>query len=187
MVQQAQFIWQAAGGAGGYTVLHFSDEANPTVITLHMNAFITTLKPVLASGTTVTIGPEIRKYNTATGALESITTLGPSTPTPGTGGSSAVPNAAQGLIRFRTGLVVGRRLLQGRLYVPGMSANTQLGSGEVNSSGVSALTTAGGDLSQAGDMVVWHRPTNGAGGAASTVTGASGWTEYAVQRRRRSN
>lgn len=185
MVRQAKILWAAAGGAGGETVLHFDNVVTNAGILSAYNAFAAAIAPALASSTNLRLNAEVRDYDTATGGLTDITSLTPPAQVNGSGGASAVPNAAQGLIRFRTGLIIGRRLLQGRLYVPGMSSSTQLGTGEVNTTGLNALNAAGAALVTPQSVVVWHRPVNGAGGQSSYLDTATGWSEYAVQRRRR--
>lgn len=186
MVKQATLEWTAAGGAGGVTVTHWLDTTPAADIATKLHGFASALAPQLASGTTIRLGAELKEFNTASGALVGLEPITPFTPVVGSGGPSAVPNAAQGLIRLRTNQVVNGRLLQGRIYVPGLSTATQLGNGEVNSSGIAALVAAGGVLTSELAFQVWHRPVLGAGGLSAPVVAVSAWTEFAVQRRRRS-
>lgn len=186
MVQQVLLRWAANGGAGGVSVLHASDIAVPADIQLSITAFLNALKPNLCTGTVVTTEPTVRKIGTADGVLTGLGSL-PSPPTAtGTGGSSAVPNLAQGLIRLRTNNVVNGRFLQGRIFVPGLSSNTMLSTGELNPTGVLALAGAGQALVDSGVWGIWHRPVGGVGGVFSALSASSGWNEYASQRRRRS-
>ena len=185
MIRQTKVLWAAGGGGGGETVIHFGETVtNPDIITW-FNAFGAALAPALASTTNLRLNGEVREYDDATGALTAISSYTPPAQINGSGGASAVPNAAQGLIRLRTSLVVGRRLLQGRIFVPGMSASTQLGTGEVNTTGLNALNAAGAVCLTPDSVVIWHRPVLGGGGTYALPTASSAWQEYAVQRRRR--
>lgn len=186
MVQEVTLRWTAAGGAGGVTVLHAWDSATASDIVTSLGAFITAVRPALATSTSVAIDPVARTKNTVTGTLEGLTTLTVPAPVVGTGGATAVPNLAQGLIRLRTEQVVNGRFLQGRIFVPGMGSSTQNAQGEVNTAGTNALAAAGAALVDSLQWVIWHRPVGGSGGSYSFMSSASAWNEYASQRRRRS-
>lgn len=186
MVKQIRVLWTAAGGAGGETAMHFLDSASTADILTDVNAFLLALQPRLASTTSAVASPNIRTLDTSTGVLVNEVGITPPAAVVGTGGATAVPNASQGLIRLRTTLVINRRFLQGRIYVPGMGTSTMLATGEVNPAAVTSLAAAGNVLVLGARSVVWHRPVAGSGGTISPISSASGWTEFAVQRRRRS-
>jgi hypothetical protein len=185
MVQQVTLRWTAAGSAGGVSVLNFSDESTPAEIFARVDAFANAIDGSLASTTNLTADPEIRVLDTASGTLMGFETMDGVVNYNGTGGTSAVPNAAQGLIRFNTGAVVAGRVLRGRLFIPGMSVTAQGADGHVSSSGLAALNAAGTALDLSGNLQVWHRPVDGVGGDAHAVNTTSAWTEFAVLRRRR--
>lgn len=186
MVKQVTLNWEAAGGAGGQTAMFFEDLTTPAAVATQVSAFLAAMDQVWANTTRCTPAPDIRIYNSNTGGLIGIAAFPSPTTITGTGGATAVPNAAQGLIRLRTDLVVGSRFLQGRIYVPGLAQSTQTATGELNAGAIAALQAAGQVLVDGDSYVVWHRPVNGAGGQQSFPVSASAWNEYAVQRRRRS-
>lgn len=136
---------------------------------------------------TWTTEPDVTRINAITGILEGVTTTTPVTGTGG-GGSDPLPYATQGLIRWRTGVVVGTRELRGKTYVPGM-VETGVTNALVTAAAVTGINTACAALiSDANSkLMIWHRP-NPAGSATGVawdaVTGqmASG---FAVLRTRR--
>lgn len=185
MVRQATLIWAGAGGVSGQTALFFQDGATGFDIEDAIAEFELAIRPALANTTTVTDTGVIRDMSTASGVLTGEVALTSSPVTTGSGGASAVPNASQGLIRIATGIFLNGRHLRGRIYVPGMSASTVLGTGEVNTTGLNALAAAGTALVTSGVYGVWHRPVGGAGGVIHPANATSAWAEFAVQRRRR--
>lgn len=186
MVLQARVFWDAAGGAGGQTALHFGDANTPADVNAAVQAFFTAIRPALCNSTSASIDTVIRRYNVMSGELEEELNNPGTANIVGNGGISAVPNAAQGLIRLRTGTVVNGRVLKGRIYIPGMTSSAMTADGEVTSTMVTTLVGAGVALISATAPVnVWHRPVNGVGGIATLATGTSAWGEFAVQRRRR--
>lgn len=185
MVSQVQVNWTAAGGAGGVTLLHFPDDALDVDIVTDVTAWLTALRPTLATTTSAAVVDLVRQINTETGVLAFESPLGTIAPVVGTGGTSAGPNASQGLIRYRTSEVINGRVLKGRQYIPGMSSQAQASTGEVGPTGTNALNAAGVALRGAAGFGIWHRPVNGSGGAFATANQSSAWTEFAIQRRRR--
>lgn len=113
-----------------------------------------------------------------------------SDPDPATGAGDQdqepVPDASQVLFRWRTGLVVQGRFLQGRTYVPGLASGS-LTNGNITPAVVTALSGVVSDFLTAagGAFGVWHRPQGGSGGTWSPAASAAVWPELAVQRRRR--
>lgn len=187
MVQQTQVKWTVPGAGGGTTILHFGDDALSSDISAKVGAFMAAARPVVASAVAVSSNGLVRVLNTATGVLEDEFTITPTGGGSGSGGSGLVPNAAQGLIRFRTGAVVNGRFLAGRIYVPGLPSSAMNNSGEVAPSGLSGLVAIGTALvGNPAPLHIWHRPTALSGGSSAPVSGVSAWGEFAVQRRRRS-
>lgn len=129
--------------------------------------------------------PEVKLLNTATGILENVFTITPAT---GAGGDAGepIPQSNQYLIRLFTPGVVNGRRVRGRIFVP---APTQAGNenGNVAPGYVSAINTSAALLVSptSADPCVWHRPVNGAGGSAHSISSVSTWSEFAVLRSRR--
>lgn len=187
MVQQARLLWTAAGGAGGETALHFADSTPPADIVTMLQNFMNACRLTLANSTSVAADPILRELDTTTGALVGEQPLGGSPNIVGNAGTNAVPNAAQGLIRLRTSAVVNGRFVKGRIFVPGMASGMVASTGELSSTAMTQLATAGAALIVSGQpFLIWHRPKGGSGGSAAAVDTASAWNEFATQRRRRS-
>lgn len=135
----------------------------------------------MSSGVTMTVLPEIEIVDSATGNITGLETTDQVTLT-GSAGGDVLPNATQGLIRWRTGSFVNGREVRGRTFLPGMlEANNT--AGKPASGTVSVLTTAAQDL--VGDpnstLVIYSRTNH----ASRVVTGASMWSEWAQLRSRR--
>lgn len=185
MVQQVTVNWDAAGGAGGVTLINFLDTATVEGMAERVQLWMTQLRPALANTTSARAALTVRQFDTNEGGLTGEVTLLTQPNITGNGGTNAVPNAAQGLIQYRTGIVVNGRFLRGRHYIPGMASGMQSPAGELTSTATTALSTAGGLLLNTGEFCIWHKPTGPANGVAHPATSATGWSEFAVQRRRR--
>lgn len=185
MVQQALVRWSVPGDGSGVSVIHYGDSATPAEISSSLSGFFTATRACLASDSSVTADPVVRQLDTATGALTGEVTIDITGAGAATGGSGLVPNAAQGLIRWRTSGIVNGRYLRGRMYVPGLPAAAVNATGGLNGLHATRLLAMGTALGIDTPIHVWHRPTNGAGGQSFPVTAVSVWSELAVQRRRR--
>lgn len=185
MVFQTTLNWTAAGGAGGQTIMHWDETLPLADIATSTQDFLTAIRTVLATTTSASMVNQVKQLNTATGALVGEFALGATPNITGNGGANAVPNAAQGLIKFNTGVVVRGRLLRGRIFVPGMASGMQSPAGEVTVTASGALILGGQALVSGGTFGIWHRPVNGTGGSFALATDANAWNEFAVQRRRR--
>jgi hypothetical protein len=96
-----------------------------------------------------------------------------------------VANATCMLMRWNTGDIVRGRFVRGRTFVPGLRASA-LVNGQWASSAAGAFGVAGQALITSGTgFGVWHRPTGGSGGSFHAANNCTGWTEAAMQRRRR--
>jgi len=114
----------------------------------------------------------------------------PSTVT-GASADDPLPRQTQGLLQLNTSSVISGRRVRGRLYIPGMVESRNDTSGNPSSGFISDVAgSAAAELLPAGattsSLVVWHRPTNGAGGAHAAVTGVACSSSWAVLRSRRS-
>jgi hypothetical protein len=134
-----------------------------------------------------TTEPDVPQINEETGALIQVTST---TPVTGTGAAVGEigPVASQGLIRWRTSVVVNGRNLRGRTFVPGLTV-AAYDDGGVIAGTKTAIDVAAAALiaSATADLVIWHRPSvQGAsdGSVAEVVTGSL-WTQLATMRSRR--
>jgi hypothetical protein len=94
-----------------------------------------------------------------------------------------LPRAAQGLIRWQTGVYLGGRERRGRTFIPGLGEGANTAGGVVAAATITSLNTAAANL--IGDansiLAVWSR----AHGAFSPVVAGTTWNEFAVLRSRR--
>lgn len=98
--------------------------------------------------------------------------------------AEAMPLAAQGLVRLRTGQYIGGRELRGRIYIPYLSVSA-INDGVLDNTVRGVLLAAAGNLrTQAagtGGLVVWSRTH----GEWEFVQQTDVWTQIAVLRSRR--
>jgi len=143
---------------------------------------------LFSSGETITVSPIVDIFEDTTGVmLESFE--GTSDPVSGTDGTGWGPTATGICVTWRTGGIVNNKRVRGRSFL------VPMGSGAIDGDGTpvsAAITAAGnwaglmeGGLSPYGNLVVWHRPINGAGGSSFIVTSHTIADQYAVLRSRR--
>jgi len=162
---------------------YFGAALDPSTAADAVAAFWTDLAEVMRNDTETNVLSNIDSINVATGVLEDTTTIGAPDPISGGQSGDPLPFATQGLIRLNTGVIAGGRKVAGRVFVPclveGGSEN-----GVPTSTVVNSLTSAGQNLIDAsgGHWVVWSRKNH----LAATVSDCLGWTQFAVQRKRRS-
>lgn len=184
MVVQATIRYTGPGGGPKLSILHFKDGALPNEVAAQLSSICDNLKAFLSNQYAVTYDPTMRTLDTVTGALisESAFAVAPATYA-GTAAAQPVPDAVAALVRLRTGVVVGGRFLQGRMFVPGLSVGlltagniTPVAVGQIGTEVAEALA-----IGPAGQWVVWSRKN----GQVAAVNGVTAWAELATQRRRR--
>lgn len=177
--------WTAPSTPGGVTVMYADDLVNIDDLRSALGTLWGAIDNQLATGVTWSVDTSGRVLNAATGTLTGFW----ASPTPYTGtgalSGSAVANAAQILLQWRTSDIVAGRLVQGRTYVPGMGAGL-LSGGQIAEASRAAMQAAAETFADAPSSIsIWHRPKNGSGGSLHNVGSAACWAELAVQRRRR--
>lgn len=178
--------WTPVSGVQTKSVMYFG----PGVTISQMRNAVAVLwagvRDSLTNTTLYTIEPTARVLDDTTGALlGSVTDPAPLVAS-GEEAGEAVADATQVLLRWQTGVVVGRRFLQGRQFVPGLARVHVIG-GNLEPATAALIQGAQADFLAAagGTFGVWHRPTAGAGGRFVPATTGSCWNELAVLRRRR--
>lgn len=151
-----------------------------------LNALWGGLSGVLSDQYSWSIEPTARVLAPSTGTLLDVASEAAVLAGSGAQAQEPVADASQVLTRWRTGLVVNGRFLQGRNYVPGLASGS-LSGGNITPAVVAALTDVCGDFlaASSGQFGVWHRPQGGSGGTLAPATNGTVWGELAVQRRRR--
>lgn len=177
--------WNTAAGSTFLSVMYMAAGNTLASQRAALSTFWNVVDGILDNSTTWQIDNEARVLDDATGVLTALRT--DATNYGGTGGVTGeqVPDVAQVLFKWNTGIILGGRFLQGKTYVPGLS-NGNMVNGNLSTGIAAAEAGYGNALIAAGvGMGVWHRPVGGTGGSFRDAATCSVNTELAVQRRRR--
>jgi len=177
--------WTLPSGSGHASVMYFDTAPTPVSQRAFINNFWNSIRALQSIGTTYLIRTSGRELDPVTGALTGAWAEPTVFNQSGTSGSNPVPDAAQMLVQWRTGTIVGGRFLRGRTFVPGLGAGQMLNGNVIPSAMASALAAAGALVASSAGLQVWHRPSSGSGGSAVAASSAAIWAEFAVLRRRR--
>jgi hypothetical protein len=176
-------LWWSPGTVGGST-------ADATDVLDRFRDFWEAFKSHLSTSVTIDYDPVCIAVEATTGVLTGAFAGTEPASTTGTFAGDALPRQTQGLVRLGTSTVINGRRVQGRLFVPGVCEADNAATGVPSSTFISDLNTAAATLLAAGatasDVVVWHRPVGGAGGASPDITATSVSPNWAVLRSRRS-
>lgn len=191
MVNQVVVNWTGLGKNPKQTVLHFSG-GTVSVALAAIDNFLTQLMPFVVPAYTAQIAAEYKVLDTATGQLTSVLPISTRPVKQGSAPTTEpVADATMGLIRYTTGGIVNGKRVIGRTFVPGIAAGF-LEDGNFDAACVANLSAAGALLAAGSQMVVWARPLKDATtgvllrpGTTWDISGATGWSEAAVLRRRR--
>lgn len=183
-MRQLLIRWTVASGRQGTSVLYFDELTEPeTTLGTRVADGILHQASLFHTTTTAKVDRYGKLINAVTGAYEGDWGVaGATTSVSGAQSGTNVPNATQGLLRYRTSAIINGRRLLGRTFIPGLAIAGDAG-GEVNSTTRTGLIAMANEWRTAG-LVVWHRPQADDGQAVSPV-GVDAWSEYAVLRRRR--
>lgn len=188
MVQQVRTVWSGFTGAPGYTNLFFADASVVDDILDAVTDFWTALAPVFTTQTSLAIDNFVQNVNTSTGEVvggQNGTTFHP--PVTGTGGGDQGPGPVGACIGWETAQFVDGHRLRGRTFLVPLQYGAFEGNGTLLGTHYATINTAAAALVTNSDaeLVVWHRPTFGAGGIAGTVTATATRDKAAVLRSRR--
>lgn len=187
MVSEFRAIWTTPGGGGQSTFYTQGAEGQEQASATRIKAFLQDVAQGLTQSVTVNLDPEVRSLADVSGNLIGVTNINPGNAVVGTNNTQPVADASQVLFRWSTGRIHNGRRVAGRTFIPGLPVGSLAG-GNLAAATVTdfASKLASFITATASDpLVVWHRPVNGAGGIAFSVTGGSVWPEIAVLRRRR--
>lgn len=193
MMQKITAIWNGWGGGPGYTAFYFGEHGDITQLNnaaARVRAFFFSLAACIPTPISVTIAPTSLEIIEGSGEIVDEIALGVvPAPVAGAGGTtfSSVSGAC---VIWRTASHVNGRLLRGKSYIVPMSSTCYDTDGSLLATRLTELRNAATVLATPGgvpatDLVVWHRPTAGAGGSFATVTTASVKDQAAVLRSRR--
>jgi hypothetical protein len=183
-IMRVRSVWSNFPGAPGYTDVYSRNTALPAM-TNAVRAFFDAIKTLLPTGTNVQTLGSCETYDEATGTLTGSTSSTSPAVVVGTvagnyaGGSGAVISWTS------NGFVNGRRV-RGRSFIVPLAGAVD-SSGSLSSSAQTTLQTAANGLitAMAGDLVVWHRPSQFSAGSSHPVVTANVPDLCAVLRSRR--
>jgi hypothetical protein len=186
---RAQFVANGLGG-GSHTALFQSywrpgtgagSTADATDILARIRAALNACATVLHNSINFVASADVVALNDATGAITgSFAGAVPATVF-GTAVGDAMPPQTAWIVKSVTNLVVGPRLLKGRVFLPGPSEGQNTATGAPITGSVTTINAAFTGLLTGGATasfpVVWHRP----GGAGLAVGTSSAVTAFQVQ------
>lgn len=172
-------------GNDGQSVLYFAEDSDPAPARAAILAFWEFIENSVQALTSITVRQEGRILDPVTGNLTGFWSSPNAVGAQMAGAGAPSPDASQALVRWRTGNIVGNRVVQGRMFIPQIVQDRVVG-GNLAPAAVSEISVAAATLAaNAADLVIWSRPTPERPGEMSSVTSSSVWTEMAVLRRRR--
>jgi hypothetical protein len=131
--------------------------------------FWVAIQSQISNAFTMTVDPEVRQLNEATGVLLSVS---PVTVTSRVmNGTGERLDLLQGLLTWNTGDVVDGRVVKGRTFLPGPMETMNEPGGVPTTAYKTTINSAAAALQTAlpNALVVWHRPVNEAGGSIHEV------------------
>jgi hypothetical protein len=147
----------------------FGDDATP-----QLGTFFNAIKGNFPSSVTWSIPSSGDILNDADGALTGAWTGGTAASYAGTT-AGAYAGGTGAYVRWITGVVVGRRKLQGRTFLCPVLTSLYDTSGTINDPSIVSMLAAATSLAVSGKLVIWHRPSGlgATDGSSATVVGAA--------------
>lgn len=191
-------VWSGFSGAPGYTNLYFGGGVDGIVETsveagvcaTRTRAFFNAMVGLLPSGLQITVLPTVAKLDEGSGDLEDEFTVNPApTAVVGTAvGNYAAPAGA--CVNWRTATIISGRRLRGRTFLVPLSSGAFFSDGTPSTAALTTINAAANELATGpvglGEpLVVWARPTNGAGGAVGRAVSGNAADKAAILRSRR--
>lgn len=179
-------VWTNVAGSPYYTNQWFLTDGTGTGMQSSCDAWTDYLNAVVdnMNGAMVcTVEADVPIIDSTTGTLTGNTTIAPEAVSLG-GSADILPPTVQGLIRWKTGLVVAGRRLRGRTFLPGFLESLNQSNGTPSGTlvaAVNALTSTYISGTGAAPLVVYG-PTHH---AFSEVDSGDMWTQWASLRSRR--
>lgn len=183
-LNRVRVIWTGTPAVGdGLSTFYFNSAVGtPAQQVAAVNTFLDSVAASYADNLSWSTEQEVATINEATGNLEGLASVTPATGV-GLDATDQLSPATQGLLRLAGAMIVGGRLLRGRLFLPGPCEG-------VNSPGGIPLLAYRTDYQDAAAVMIadanvewriWSR-THGVSGDVVTATV---WDKWAVLRSRR--
>lgn len=172
-------------GAPWFSTFHFAGTALPDAAeaVVSTELFWIELRTLIANNVQMTVGFDgVQDVDPSTG--QTIAVHYPEERIVAGGGlGSALPQATQGLIRWRTGVFVAGREIRGRSFIPGLTSAAQAATGNPGQSLIDAVEAAVPQVIASVDngLGVYSRTR----GQFESATAGTLWGEFAVLRSRR--
>lgn len=147
-----------------------------------VRGFWDSIKGLITAGLVMQVQPDVEAVDPVTGLITGV--FSTSSVAVNSGGNAPLPKATQGLLRLRTGVYVSGKEIRGRIFIPALANDSQLGgvpSAALTAGAQSACTAMAVAGAAAGDLVVWSRKN----GQHADVVSNSLWNQFAVLRSRR--
>ena len=165
----------------GFSVMHSGDAlASAQAAADAVEDWLNALSPYIAAAQSFQVDPEAEEVDPVTGNVTGVASVTTITQT-GDFSVAPVPQAAQALVRWRTGEYVAGREIRGRTFIPGIAGSQTSTTGELVPATLAGMQTASTAFLTASGHGIWS-PKNGQFELALT---ASVWSEFAVMRSRR--
>lgn len=181
-------VWSGWSGGPGYSTFHGlgSIESAAEGLADAIDTFFSTIANLIPEGINVQLQPTWRDLDEATGALVNEFAFPAARPVHAGSGNDHF-SAVNGMcVNWLTSASAGRKLRVGRTYLVPLTSFIWSPDGTPTDSVVTEVQNAAqAVVSSAAGLAVWKRPRNGAGGAASVVTGARVPDEGIILRSRR--
>lgn len=184
LIQRVRVTWQGGGVVGpSVSTFFFSDVA--TGFKADLVTFFTALQPRLPSNVNVTIPGNGDILEATDGTLTGGWSDGADVNVAMTG-TAQNPQGVGCRIVWLTNAIAGGRRVRGSTFLVPLDASTYSTDGTL-SAGISTIEGAASALvtAQAGDFLVWTRPTAGAGGGTADITGSTVPDKISTLRSRR--
>lgn len=182
-INRVQAIWSGTIVEGGGLSTFYFDTGvgTPAQHVAAVATFLTATDDQRSTGAVWTTGADVAAVDEATGALVSVTSVATSTGT-GTAVGDTMPPATQGLLRALSSVVVGGRLLRGRVFLPGAVESANIGGLPIAAYRTDYDTAAAALIANLNaQWVIWSRTH----GVIAPVASANVWSKWAVLRSRR--
>lgn len=187
-------LWSGFPGAPGYSNFYFSQALTGAVgaqgAANRVWDFFNSMTLCFPSSARIQVEPNVAGVDAETGQQEDDYVIGtPKALISGAGaGTYAGPSGA--CVTWRTGSFLSGRRVRGRTFLVPLASSAYQEDGTLAAARIAEIRTgaaalANDTLFEGAGLVVWHRPTNGAGGSEHRVVGSQVADKVAVLRSRR--
>lgn len=160
--------WSGLTGLPGVSVFY---SGATTDITVELATFFTSIQSLFPTALNWRIPASGDVLDEVSGALVSDWTGGTGATVTGSGGSATYAAGVGAMIRWNTSTVYNSRRMRGRTFLTHMSTAAYQSDGTILATALTTLTNAANTFRSGTDApLFWHRPVNGAGGAAIAAT-----------------